>query len=123
MKGDDDIRTVRDRMVSKIGSFLGTFSSGQPAIAIQPPIPPEFGSGCHCILERNSQRVGLSSNHEWIVSLVFVPGGSGDDFAKFDQALKAIRYWFPRSRELHSKYRGFYPQINFYLNFEREEFE
>jgi hypothetical protein len=124
--GDNQITTIRDLLDEKIGEYLGTFANGEKAIWIQLPIPPEFGQGVHCIINRNARRVGLTSNYDWFVSIIYVASNNESidetNQTKFDQCLMKIRYWFPRSREVHSTFRGFYPQVNFILNYEREAY-
>lgn len=126
MLWDKNVVTVRNRINEKIGNLLGTFKNGQPAIAIQPPVPPDFGNGVHCIIQRFSNRKGLSSEFEWQISLFVVPSNventDNQYYDNFNTAIESFRYWFPRTRELNSKYRDFYPQTNFYLNYEKEEF-
>jgi hypothetical protein len=126
MYGSNTITDVRDRIEEKIGQYLGLFENGDRALWVMPPTPPEFGSGVHCIIHRNSVRLGLTSNYEWIINLIFVAANleavDEANQVNFDQCLKEIRYWFPRSREIHSTYQGFYPQINFYFNYEKEAY-
>lgn len=127
MQSTDKVTILRNRIDQKIGAYLSTFQNGEKALCVQPPIPPDFGQGVHCVIRRHSHRIGLTSNYEWQVSLVFVPSNQEavDEVTqiKYDAALKSFRYWFPRAREIHSVYRGFYSQISFYINYEREEFE
>lgn len=126
MYSTDEVTDLRNRIDQKIGAYLGIFQNGEKALCVQPPIPPDFGQGVHCVIRRHQQRIGLTSNYEWQINLIFVPANQeAVDEANqinFDAALKAFRYWFPRAREIHSVYRGFYPQISFYLNYEKEEF-
>lgn len=126
MQHDRTIITVRNRLNEKIGHLLGVFKNGARAIAVSPPMPPDFGQGIHCIIERHNRRKGLSSICEWQVAIVLAPTGNevADEqyHGNYDQCIYEMRYWFPQSRELHSTYLDFYPQATFYLTFEKEEF-
>ena len=126
MYGDNKITTIRDLLDSKIGQFLGAFKNETKALWITPPIPPEYGEGTHCIICRNQRRVGLSSQHEWLIQLIFVPTSNVEvdetNYQKYDECLKQIRYWFPHSKEIHSTYSGFYPQTNFIFVYEKESY-
>jgi hypothetical protein len=127
MQSTDNVLNLRNSIDQKIGAYLGTFQDGNKALCVDPPMAPEFGQGVHCVIRRHQQRIGLTSNYEWQINLIFVPANQEEvdeaNQIKFDNALKTFRYWFSRSREIHSVYRGFYQQISFYLNYEREEFE
>jgi hypothetical protein len=124
--GDNKVTTIRNLINQSIGDYLGTFANGEKAIWIEPPIPPEFGQGMHCIIKRYSRRLGLTSNYEWLINLVFVPANieavDETNQSKFDQCIDKFRDAFPRSREIHQVYRGFYPQITFMFNYEKEAY-
>jgi hypothetical protein len=123
--GDNTIAKLRSLVKDAIAEELGVFQTGEDAIWVTPPVTPEFGSGLHCIIDRNAQRLGEGSRYQWLVSLVFVPThGVVDEanYLKFDNALNKMRDRFPIAKEVHQKYRGFYQQITFFLMYEREAF-
>ena len=131
-----ELLTIRNILEILLEDELGTFSDGQPAIYVEPPMLPQSLScdGLQCIIKRypnvlqttqllNNQ--GLQ-NSDWVVTLTLFDL-SIQGYANLDSARDKIQRRFPRFRESvlipqsNDSQPQFqddvYPQITFRLNY------
>lgn len=115
---------LRDRLHELLGDLLGTFSTGIPAIWVEPPAAPIGNAvGLACIIGRHKamkKSETLSSNqlyqnYDWVVTLVqFDTSSTG--CKKLDRALDILQRAFPNHRERALPFsEDSYPQITFLI--------
>jgi hypothetical protein len=129
MRADLPISTSRELMTvlrNLLASELGTFSSGQSAIWVEPPFAPPRGTGLHVVIQRQPQMLSHRPNHgsqanqiyDWVVVLTADASAAG--LSAMDTAIQKIRSRFPRHREqILPLVDGKLPQANFQLNYSR----
>lgn len=111
---------------SLLAAELGTFSSGQTAIWVEPPFAPTRGTGLHCVIQRQPSVLSSKPNpgnqvnqiYEWIVTLTVEQTNTG--LAALDAACTKIRLRFPRHREaIAPLVDGKLPQAVFQITYSR----
>jgi hypothetical protein len=126
--GIDTPAQLQSLLSTLLSTELGTFSTGQPAIWVEPPAVPQTLSttGLQCIIERYDQQNGIGDNlinnqesytSDWVVILTSYDR-TNVGLAKLDTAIDKIRRRFPKNRKRILPFtEDSYPQCTFLLQF------